>query len=868
MTIVSPMGQLRPIFADKNGKRLSGGKVFTYEPGTLTPKATYSDALGTIPNPNPINLDKSGEADIYLTGDCRVRVFDKHGVMIDDHDNLKLLPSKAYLDAILSGFASGASKFYLTLAQANADIANIAVNQPVNIGELENGGLWYKESANSIALTKTPYDTLDLARSYSDQKQVVQEEYIDELFEGKSQQIEQSLASQTQYVETAISQQGVSLQQLDNYYNYLMQRIAAIAVEKGWDASFVMSADGSNQQQINDRIGNKWYEKPLGYSINDRVMLENGDIVKSTVANNTIDPNIDMSGWVNPSKDQKDLNDKLTSINQLRISPKWFGSPNNGVDDDAQGIRAAIAFIKLNGGGILDLESKTEWMLKTKHSIDDCHFVIDFQNFAFDGGTQTSKLKSYISVETQVLLKDGISFLAFLNTDWNGNYLANYNVKTEDNKFAPYLYTLNSTFFVTNIAAMRVNTYVSNFTLTRWGFSGDGLQINPNGDTATSLSFNSSYAQNCSGSGFKTIGSVIYSVFNACASDHCDISYDLNYCNVVVLNGCGSEQTRKPLKITNSASVIVNGICLLGCGSTDTLNPIDALIDVTDSRLILDGYRNLTMEGRATYYTKEAKTLGWGFIDARRSQSLSRRNVSKGIHVDYESTIWCFDDETHADQTFNVAPSDLAAFITDNLRDRIINHKLTIQLSGGTESSSSAGKALRNMKGYGSVVIQGSSSDRTAVTLLGAHYRLQAVNNTCNIVLKNLKIQNGDSSDREFHQLRTVDSRDIILDNVEIAATGMVGAAIYASGNTKIKLINTSEPTQTASGNYTATGVFVAENGAEIIHEARAAMPTTGYFGRSIFIPAKQNASEILGWYCDGSGSTVSGWKTHKVYSA
>lgn len=256
MTIVSPMGQLRPVFADKNGKRLSGGKVFTYEPGTLTPKATYTDALGTIPNPNPINLDKSGEADIYLTGDCRVRVFDKHGVMIDDHDNLKLLPSKAYLDAILSGFASGASKFYLTLAQANADIANIAVNQPVNIGELENGGLWYKESANSIALTKTPYDTLDLARSYSDQKQVVQEEYIDELFEGKSQQIEQSLASQTQYVETAISQQGVSLQQLDSYYNYLMQRIASIAVNKGWDASLITDSSGKTQQEINDTYQN------------------------------------------------------------------------------------------------------------------------------------------------------------------------------------------------------------------------------------------------------------------------------------------------------------------------------------------------------------------------------------------------------------------------------------------------------------------------------------------------------------------------------------------------------------------------------------------------------------------------------------
>ena len=34
------------------------------------------------------------------------------------------------------------------------------------------------------------------------------------------------------------------------------------------------------------------------YLLNERVMLENGDIVKSTVPNNTNNPNIDMTGWV------------------------------------------------------------------------------------------------------------------------------------------------------------------------------------------------------------------------------------------------------------------------------------------------------------------------------------------------------------------------------------------------------------------------------------------------------------------------------------------------------------------------------------------------------------------------------------------
>lgn len=101
------------------------------------------------------------------------------------------------------------------------------------------------------------------------------------------------------YLMEEIRKQGVALDQLDEYYNYLMQRLAQIAVDKGWEASFVVSAGGDNQQEINDRGGSYWREKPLGYDINSRVMLENGDIVKSTVANNTNDPNVDMAGWVN-----------------------------------------------------------------------------------------------------------------------------------------------------------------------------------------------------------------------------------------------------------------------------------------------------------------------------------------------------------------------------------------------------------------------------------------------------------------------------------------------------------------------------------------------------------------------------------------
>lgn len=53
-----------------------------------------------------------------------------------------------------------------------------------------------------------------------------------------------------QFIEEA-QRQGVALDQLEEYCNYLMQRLAQIAVDKGWEASFVVDGD-KTQKQINE----------------------------------------------------------------------------------------------------------------------------------------------------------------------------------------------------------------------------------------------------------------------------------------------------------------------------------------------------------------------------------------------------------------------------------------------------------------------------------------------------------------------------------------------------------------------------------------------------------------------------------------
>lgn len=49
-----------------NGSPLVGGKLFTYAAGTTTPQATYVDSTQTIQNTNPVILNASGQANVWL----------------------------------------------------------------------------------------------------------------------------------------------------------------------------------------------------------------------------------------------------------------------------------------------------------------------------------------------------------------------------------------------------------------------------------------------------------------------------------------------------------------------------------------------------------------------------------------------------------------------------------------------------------------------------------------------------------------------------------------------------------------------------------------------------------------------------------
>lgn len=91
-------------------------------------------------------------------------------------------------------------------------------------------------------------------------------------------------------------------------------------------ASKILSDSNKTQQQINDFGGAKWHSKLGGYDLGATVKLENGDTVKSTVAKNSTNPNINMTGWFVPymrgSQNLVELTDKATSRSNLDVYSK------------------------------------------------------------------------------------------------------------------------------------------------------------------------------------------------------------------------------------------------------------------------------------------------------------------------------------------------------------------------------------------------------------------------------------------------------------------------------------------------------------------------------------------------------------------
>ncbi len=75
---------------DASGNPLSGGKVYTYLSGTVTPKDTYTSNTEAVVNANPVILDSRGEANIWLSANFAYTfsITDSADVVVATVDNI------------------------------------------------------------------------------------------------------------------------------------------------------------------------------------------------------------------------------------------------------------------------------------------------------------------------------------------------------------------------------------------------------------------------------------------------------------------------------------------------------------------------------------------------------------------------------------------------------------------------------------------------------------------------------------------------------------------------------------------------------------------------------------------------------------
>jgi hypothetical protein len=122
------MSELAPAFRqqyfDANGLPLAGGFLYTYAAGTSTPLATYTDETGLTPNTNPVVLDSSGQASIWIgPSSYKFVLEDSLNNVIETVDNIQSIASQIL--ALSSSFDSVSVAY--TQLQTSGTSKNVAL---------------------------------------------------------------------------------------------------------------------------------------------------------------------------------------------------------------------------------------------------------------------------------------------------------------------------------------------------------------------------------------------------------------------------------------------------------------------------------------------------------------------------------------------------------------------------------------------------------------------------------------------------------------------------------------------------------------------------------------------------------------------
>jgi len=133
---------------DDNGKPLSRGKLYFYEVGSSTPKATYSNSSLTTANTWPVVLDADGrQPDVFFGGAAKLVVQSAAGVQIDTSD--PVYPVQSTVTVVVGDEAGVTVETWddLMLIESDTDFSictMLGFNEPGDGG----GGVFYWDSTS------------------------------------------------------------------------------------------------------------------------------------------------------------------------------------------------------------------------------------------------------------------------------------------------------------------------------------------------------------------------------------------------------------------------------------------------------------------------------------------------------------------------------------------------------------------------------------------------------------------------------------------------------------------------------------------------------------------------------------------------
>jgi hypothetical protein len=130
-------------FFNADGSVLTGGKLYSYQAGTSTPLATYTDTTEVTPNANPTILDANGEAVVWLgTSSYKFVLKDSLDNVLWTADGVQTIPNGSITT--------------IKLADGSVTTAKIADGAITTVKILDQNVTTAKIADNAITLAKIP----------------------------------------------------------------------------------------------------------------------------------------------------------------------------------------------------------------------------------------------------------------------------------------------------------------------------------------------------------------------------------------------------------------------------------------------------------------------------------------------------------------------------------------------------------------------------------------------------------------------------------------------------------------------------------------------------------------------------------------